>query len=175
MSLIFEIAKGHPRYGDHENRDAVERGVWYIYHGMTKMNKEEQLYGSEGIPGDPSPETVIRWMMKTKQVFGLEDGVQVKHLIVSFGEKPTWKRKKLRKIMKRIVGFWKERYQIFWGIHYKVTEKGPNYHIHILLNTVNLKAGKRLNLNNGLWRNFKENTTKIWEKAMQEENLKARR
>lgn len=172
MSLIFEIAKGDPRYGDHENSDAIERGVWYIIHGQKGMTEEEKLRGCEGIPDGTSPDAVIEWMLKTKQVFGLEEGVQCKHLIVSFGEKPMWKRKKLRKVMKKIVGFWKERYQLFWGVHYKVTEKGPNFHIHILLNTVNLKTGNRLNLNNKLWWEFKENTTEIWTNAIQEEKTK---
>lgn len=175
MSLIFEIAKGDPRYGDHENRNAIERGVWYIYHGQKNMTEDEKLLGSEGIPDGSSQEEVIYWMMKTKEIFGLESGVQCKHLIVSFGEKPTWTRKKLRKIMKRIVGFWKERYQIFWGVHYKITEKGPNYHLHILLNTVDMKTGKRLNMSNKLWWKFKKNTTKIWGNAMKDENFKARR
>lgn len=172
MPLIFEIAKGDPRYGDHENSDAIERGVWYIIHGQKGMTEEEKIQGYEGIPDGSTPDSVIGWMMKTKKIFGLEGGVQCKHLIVSFGEKPTWKRKKLRKVMRRIVGFWKERYQIFWGIHYRVTEKGPNYHLHVLLNTVDLKTGNRLNLNNKLWWQFKENTTEIWEKAIQEENMK---
>ena len=171
MSLIFEIAKGDPENGDHENYDAIERGVWYIYHGQKDMLEEDKLLGCEGIPDGSSLDSVVAWMLKTKQVFGQEDGVQCKHLIVSFGEKPRWKRKKLRKLMKRIVGFWKERYQIFWGVHYKITEKGPNYHLHILLNTVNLKTGNRLNLNNKLWWEFKENTTKLWNDAMKNEQI----
>ena len=71
--------------------------------------------------------------------------------------------------MQRIAGFWKGRYEVFWGIHYEITEKGPNWHLHILLNTVDLKTGNRLNLSKKLWRRFKEETTRTWEKAMQSE------
>jgi hypothetical protein len=78
-------------------------------------------------------------------------------------------RKKLKKTIKRIVGFWKNRYQVYWAIHYNLKETGPNFHLHILLNTVDLKTGNRLNLNKKLWRKFKEETTKTWERALQSE------
>ena len=169
MYLIFKIAKKDPRFGDHRNPDAISRGVWYIWHGQKHLPEQERFIGSEGMPEGLTPDEVIRWMMRTKRAYDMMDGVQCKHLIVSFGEKPPWKRKKLRKVLQKIVGFWKNRYEIYWGIHSEMTENGPNWHLHILLNTVDLKTGNRLNLSKKLWRKFKEETTKTWERALQSE------
>ena len=169
MYLIFKIAPKDPRFGDHRNPDAISRGVWYILNGQKNLSEQERLIGSEGMPEGLTPDKVIQWMLRTKKIYGLEKGVQCKHLVVSFGEKPTWKRKRIVKVLKKIVGFWKDRYELYWGVHYKVTEKGPNFHLHILLNTVDLKTGNRLNLNKKLWRKFKEETTKTWERALQSE------
>ena len=146
MDLIFEIVKGH-----HSNWNAVHNGVRYIFNGAIEFENGGKFVGCEGMPEGLSTDEVIQWMIKTKQVFGFEGGTQCKHLVVSFGEKPQMKDKKLKKTMKRIVGFWKNRHQVYWGIHYNLKETGSNFHLHILLNTVDLKTGNRLNLTNKLW------------------------
>ena len=170
MDLIFEIVKGH-----HSNWDAVHNGVRYIFNGAVELDEKNRFVGCQGIPEGSSTEEVIMWMTKTKQVFGLEWGTQCKHLVVSFGEKSKIKSKKLKKTIRRIVGFWKNRYQVYWGVHYNLKETGPNFHLHILLNNVDLKTGNRLNLTNKLWRQFKVETTKTWEKALKSgENSKTR-
>ena len=170
MDLIFEIVKGH-----HSNWNAIHNGVRYIFDGAIEFEDGEKFVGCEGIPEGLPTDEVIQWMIKTKQVFGHEGGTQCKHIIVAFGEKPEIKRKKLRKTIKRIVGFWKNRYQLYWGVHFNLKETGPNFHLHILLNTVDLKTGNRLNLNKKLWRKFKEETTKTWERALQSEKESAAR
>lgn len=174
MAVIIKFAprdkKGKFGYGDHTNKDAVARGVYYINNKVHELPKEEQLFGFMGIPEGASLDQAITWMMKAKQIYGAEDGVQVKHIIISFGKKPECKKRKLKKYVEQVVGIWKGRYQICWGFHHKNKgSKKENFHLHILVNTVDMKNGKRLDLNYKRWNKFKKNATKKWETIMSQE------
>ena len=68
--------------------------------------------------------------------------------------------------MMRIAGFWKDQYQIFWGVHHNVTEKGENYHVHIMLNSVNMKTGRRINITKKTWKKFVKSANRTWNEAV---------
>ena len=73
-------------------------------------------------------------MLETKRIFDAADGVQLKHIVISFGTKLNLPRKKIRKLILRTVGQWKGRFQMFYGMHYEVNDEGkPNYHLHLMV------------------------------------------
>ena len=161
MSLIMKIVSGK-----HINPEAVANVIRYIHAGAMKLPEHERLFGCVGFPADSDPESVIQGMMMTKRIFEAEDGVQCKHFVVSFGERPRLSRKKRRKLMMRIAGYWKDQYQIFWGVHHNVTETGENYHIHIMLNSVNMKTGRRINITKKKWKKFVKSANRTWSEAV---------
>ena len=65
--------------------------------------------------------------MLAKRTFDAADGVQLKHIVISFGTKLNLPWKKIRKLTLRTIGQWKERYQMFYGMHYEVNDEGKGY------------------------------------------------
>lgn len=174
MALIIKFADKKPdkRYDswDHSNKDAIAKGVRYIYKGLEHLPSNEKLFGFVGIPEGATLEQAIDWMMKAKQIHGAEEGIQCKHIIISFGKKPDWKKKKFVKLVNKIVGIWKGRFQVCWGFHHKIIGTAKeNFHLHLLVNTVDMKTGNRLNLDYRRWRKFKNNVKRKW-KVMIEQN-----
>lgn len=168
MALIIKFAqpKRTERFPtwDYSNKDAIAKCVLYILEGVRKLPDNEQMFGFIGIPEGASPENGIEWMMRVKKIYGAEDGVQCKHIIISFGKKPAWKKKKYRKLVEQIVGVWKGHFQVCWGYHHKnIGTHQENFHLHIMVNSVDLKTGKRLDLNYKRWRKFKKNVRRRWE------------
>ena len=168
MALIIKFAKPKrtdrfPTW-DHSNADAVSKCVHYIYKGVTDLPEEEQMFGFIGIPDGVSLEEAIEWMMMAKKIHGAEEGVQCKHIVVSFGKKPEWKNKKFKKLAEKIIGIWEGRFQVCWGYHHEnIGTPKENFHLHVIVNSVDLKTGKRLDLNYKRWRKFKKNAKRKWE------------
>lgn len=168
MALIIKFAEPQctdrfPTW-DYSNADAVAKCVRYIYDGVAKLPKEEQMFGFVGIPEGVSQEKAIEWMMMAKKIHRAEEGIQCKHILVSFGKKPEWEKKKFRKFAEKIIGIWEGRFQVCWGYHHKnVGTYKENFHLHIMVNSVDLKTGKRLDLNYRRWRKFKKNVRRKWE------------
>ena len=168
MAVIIKFAKPDKKYKydsyDHTNKDAVAKGIRYIHKGLSDLPKDEQLFGFVGIPEGSSPEQAIDWMMKTKRIYGAEDGVQCRHIIISFGKKPLLKKKKFKKLAEQIVGIWKGHFQVCWGYHYEnIGTPEENFQLHILVNSIDIKTGKRLDLNYTRWNKFKRNVQKKWD------------
>ncbi len=88
------------------------------------------------------PAVVYEQMMRARHYYGKTGGNPLLHYIVSFdGSVPNLQ----TAIEKRnqIVYFFKDRYQVFFGIHAKV--RGcSKYHVHILVNPVSYVDGLRL-------------------------------
>lgn len=152
------------------SKQSVSNVVWYIYRGAMDLPEEERITGSSGLLCGYNPQAVIQEMMQTKRLYEAEDGNQLKHIVISFGEKLDLPRKKMRRLIERTVGFWKERYQMYYGVHYHENDKGePNFHIHIMLNTVNMKNGGKMDSDLHDWYTFCKKTRRTWEKALKEE------
>lgn len=178
MSLIIKFAKPkrNDRFPtwDYSNKDAVEKCVHYIRNGMSDLPEEEQLFGFIGIPEGVSIGQAIAWMIKAKKIHGAEEGVQCRHVIISFGKKPEWKKKKFVKLVEKIVGIWKGRFQVCWGYHHEnVGTPRENFHLHLMVNSVDMKTGKRLDLDYKRWRKFKKNAKRKWEAMIAQDYITA--
>ena len=151
------------------NRGAVRKVVYYINRGAKKLPPNEQIIGTVGIFNGDRPKSVINEMLSTKKIFDATDGVQLRHIVISFGTKLNLPRKKIRKMILRTVGIWKDRYQMFYGIHYEVNENGmPNYHLHLMVNSVDMITGNKMDLKLRDWVKFCKQTRRIWQDIVDE-------
>lgn len=149
------------------NLDAVYNVVHYILRGAEELPISHRLYGSEGIKDKATPDSIINEMMHTKKVFGHIDGCQCKHLVLIFEGMPNLSRRKIRRKIERTVGYWKKKYQLFWGVHCAPTkiEGRFNWHVHLMLNNVDMMTGNRLKITNKVKRDFEKHITKIWKEV----------
>ena len=85
------------------------------------------------------------------------------HFVLSFPSRPKLSQKKLRKKIEKTLGFWREHYQFFWGMHCKITTKGTeNYHIHVILNSVDFVTGNKLDISMDLRKKFQRYARRMW-------------
>ena len=149
--------------GDYLNSDAVENLIRYIHRGACMLPEKDRMFESMGCFSD-EPDDVIENMMQTKRIFDAKDGVQCKHIVIAIGKKPNLSKKKLKKRIRRTVGFWKDRYQLFWGVHHNhPNEEKENFHIHLAINSVNMINGNKVNITKKTFRKFKKAAKRIWE------------
>lgn len=141
---------------------------------MSDLPEEEQLFGFIGIPEGVSIGQAIAWMIKAKKIHGAEEGVQCRHVIISFGKKTGVEKKKFVKLVEKIVGIWKGRFQVCWGYHHEnVGTPRENFHLHLMVNSVDMKTGKRLDLDYKRWRKFKKNAKRKWEAMIAQDYITA--
>ena len=158
MDVMVKTVKGM-----HINQEALPNAINYIMRGVNKLPKKERLYGYSGIYNSGSIEEVIQEMMATKRIMQQEDGVQCKHFVISFRSKPKLDRKKLIRKIERSVGFWKRRFQLFWGVHCVSDKNGDdNWHVHLVLNSVDMVNGKKIDISGKLIRKFKKEIKDLW-------------
>lgn len=150
--------------GQYLNRGAIRKVVYYINRGAKHLPPNEQIIGSSGIFSGDTPKNVIKEMLETKRIFDATDGVQLRHIVISFGTKLNLPRKKIRKLILRTIGQWKNRFQMFYGMHYEVNDSGqPNYHLHLMLNSVDMRTGRKMDLKLKEWIKFCKKTRRIWQ------------
>lgn len=149
---------------DYCNPDAVEKVIRYIFRkNGRKKNKvlpsEFDIFGSIGtyhknIPG------IIDDFIKTKEVFGKTDGVQIKHLLISFSKPPKLTPTKLKKfIIKALKYYWRD-YQLVYAVH----EDTDNLHIHVGINSVS-NDGMKFSVRAEDMKAFRKRTEKIFKEC----------
>ena len=152
---IFKIIKKKQPHA-YRNKDALEKVIGYVLRKTARL--EDDLWGSIGTFGK-SFSSMIEDFRKVKRLYDKEDGLQLKHLILSWGERPDLPRKKIRKLIKRTLAFWGEEYQLIYAVH---EDKLPNgYHMHIVLNSVSNK-GNKIQITSKRLSKFKKHFNKIW-------------
>lgn len=149
---------------DYCNPDAVEKVIRYIFRkNGRKKNKvlpsEFDIFGSIGtyhknILG------IIDDFTKTKEIFGKTDGVQIKHMIISFNKPPKLTPKKLEKFVIKTLKYYSKKYQVVYAVH----EDTKNLHIHVAINSVSI-YGDKFSMRAEDMRAFKEKTEKIFKEC----------
>lgn len=155
-TAVFKIVDGDA--GAYKNPDAVENVIRYIF--REDARKKDNIWGSVGTY-NKSIEGVIEDFQKMKRLHHKEDGVQIKHMILSFGERPDLPKKKIKKLLLQTIIFWGKDYQMVYAVH---EDKGlDKYHVHIALNSVS-NDGKKVSIRNKDLKNFRKNFNRIWNK-----------
>ena len=152
-SAIFKIVGEADNY---KNADAVEKVIKYVL--KREKRREQDLWGSMGTI-NKSEEGIMADLHKIKRLYEKEDGLQLKHLMLSWGQKPDLPRKKMRKLIRRTLSFWGMEYQVIYAVH---EDKMPDkYHMHIVLNSVS-NTGKKIQITGKKLYRFKRKFNNIW-------------
>lgn len=164
MDVRVKFAKPKKGQANYLNANAVNNVVKYIFRGANYLPEHQRLYGCEGIINTDSVESIISEMMHTKKIFGHVDGSQCRHLVIFFEGRPHLSRKQIRRKIERAVGFWKRKYQLYWGVHYAPTKEDGrmNWHIHLMLNNIDMVTGNRVKVTKKDRQEFQKQAKRIW-------------
>lgn len=164
---IIKITKGK-----YNNPDAVKNVINYIYRGAkNELESGERIYGAIGC-GSNQKDEIIEAFEKIKKIYKKMGGSQLKHIVISFGEKPDVPVTIIRRAVKDIVKFFTNgkmpegNFLVAYGMHYNKME---NFHLHICVSSVSNK-GKCLNIKGKILREFKDYVNERWDQVLLKEN-----
>ena len=99
MGLIIkygpEYEAGHKYHKKkyYHNPDSVEKLIRYILRKNARADGIDNIRGSIGTYSK-DPQGIINDFYKLKKLYHQEKGVQIKHIIISFGKRPDLPRRK---------------------------------------------------------------------------------
>lgn len=120
--------------------------------------KGDDIWNSFGI-FDKSKNGIIKDFYKLKRLYDKTDGLQLKHLVLSWGTRPDIPRKKMRKLVKQTMSFWGKDYQLVYAIH--EDNKPDKWHAHIVINSVS-NTGRKIQITRSTLTKFKRKFNNIW-------------
>ena len=128
MSIIRVINTNHKYY----NIDAKEKAIDYI------LNPNKTKHGFVGGVA-VSAVCPAESMMLVSEHFNKNDGVQLRHYVISFEHSEVRNPKIANDIAVKISAYIGQLYQVVFAIH----EDEENLHIHFIVNTVSYIDGRR--------------------------------
>ena len=147
MEILIKFANNETPWNykycnDYQNPDAVDKVVKYILRKEGRMKKDGSdskfnIFGSIGVYSK-DVSGIIDDFKKLKKLYGKSDGVQIKHVIISFEKQPYLKPKKLKKLIIKALKYFGNQYQLVYAVH----EDTCNLHIHIGINSVSFGGEK---------------------------------
>lgn len=125
-------------------RDTYGYSTYHLNHILEYIyNPQKAKYiGAFGVSAHDAKTTEAQ-MEYVKSYFHRTEDNPFIHLIVSFPKEIKTLQKAIEH-SRHIAFHFKDEYQVIWCIHYKATERSF-YHIHFVLNPVNLRTGKLYN------------------------------
>lgn len=126
---ILKTANGHGKYRDLSTKKDV---VDYILNNYKMRNN---YWGCIKVnPADPALS-----MQEVSKFYGKENGVQIRHIIVSFTQAETIDPAVVSAIANEFMCWLGENYQAVYGVH----ENTENLHFHLAFNSVSYVTGER--------------------------------
>lgn len=126
------------KLGAHKNEDAVNHVVGYMLYSKFAI-----YYNGRGVFMD-SPDSVIESFEFTKKMFYKEERKQVAHLIIGSQKEGLGVDGRIYVAEAALDYFYQNGVQCFYVIHNGSHDNEQNCHIHLAVNTINYKDGKRL-------------------------------
>lgn len=118
--------------GKYFNDDAKELVTDYI------LRRDKAISGYfGGLAVDPL--CPAESMMLISEQFGKQDGVQLRHFVISFAPDETNDPAFVNKIAQQTAMFVGQDYQVLYAVH----ENEPHLHFHLIHNSVNYHTGAR--------------------------------
>ena len=126
-------------------RDTYGSNTEYLEHALRYVGNPKKCQYLAGFGVDPYDlDHCYNQMMTVKEYFHKSGDNPLFHFIISFDSN-------VKTLHKAIVNSYyiarcfKEQYQVLWCVHYK--KRGDSrYHVHMIVNSVNLIDGKLLNI-----------------------------
>ena len=152
---IFKIctAKGNR---DYKKKSDVKNVINYIL--RQSKRSDDNIWNSIRIYNE-SKEGIIKDFYRLKRLYDKTDGVQIKHLILSWGTRPDIPRKKLRKLIKQTMNFWGKDYQLVYAIH--EDNSSDKWHMHFAINSVS-NNGYKIQITRKTLTRFERKFNIIW-------------
>lgn len=120
--------------------------------------KENNIWGTVSI-FNKTYEGIVEDFLRLKQLYGKTEGLQLKHLVLSWGKRPDIPRKKLRKLIKQTACFWGKDYQTVYAVHEDKSD--DKWHMHIVLNSVS-NSGSKIQITHKTLKDFRRKFNNIW-------------
>ena len=141
---------------DYRKKADVRNVIHYVLCESKRAN--DNIWNSIGTY-DKTEEGIIKDFYRLKRLYDKTDGVQLKHLILSWGSRPDIPRKKLRKLLKQTMNFWGRDYQLVYAIH---EDSSPDkWHMHFVINSVS-NNGYKIQINRKTIAKFEKKFNVIW-------------
>lgn len=156
--------------GEFTSRYTIRNEIGYIIRKMEEIPDDRRIFGAFGTVCSDDPQKIIHEFMALKRALGHDKGRLAEHIVLSFGEKPPLDQRTTEKTVRKIVGFWAKKYQVFFGVHEHANELGqPNWHIHILISLSDLTTGKKGDILNKTLLKFKKKAERAFRKTLERE------
>lgn len=135
------------------NKDAARKVLSYMLREGDRDDSDliPEVVGGYGV-NLKSVDTMVQDMKMVKDLYDKNDGRQIRHIAVSLDEKETEGISDLRAFAYEVCGYFGRDYQTVFAGHGK--EKGV--HLHICINSVGFRDGKKFSDRNGGLRQFKK-------------------
>lgn len=141
---------------DYRKKGDVQRVISYVLNDNKRAN--DNIWNSIGT-FDKSKEGIIKDFFTLKRLYDKTDGLQLKHLVLSWGFRPDIPRKKLRKLIKQTMNFWGKDYQLVYAVH--EDNSSDKWHIHFVINSVS-NNGYKIQINSKTLAQFTKKFNLIW-------------
>ena len=141
----------------YHNPDAVDKVIRYVLRKDARIGGIDNIWGAIGTYSK-SPSGIISDFYKLKKLYHQKGGLQIKHIIVSFGKRPELNTKKIRKMITRILGFFSHSFQLVYAVH----EDTEHYDLHIAINSVDFQ-GNKISIRTKDKRQFETQLDRIWQ------------
>lgn len=152
---ILKICSSKKRL-DYRKKGDVQKVINYVLQDNKRTN--DNIWNSIGTY-NKSKEGIIKDFLKLKRLYDKTDGLQIKHLVLSWGPRPDIPRKKLRKLIKQTMNFWGRDYQLVYAVH---EDNSPDkWHIHFVINSVS-NNGYKIQINSKTLAQFVKKFNVIW-------------
>ncbi len=139
----------------------VVNGTKYTLYGMIGyITENRDTYPPLLLGVGINPDFAYEEMTVAKQIFNQTDGRPYKQLIFSFDADIDLTQDELRSISYEIASFFKNEYQILMSIHFDTV----NTHIHYVMNSVNIRTEKKLQMSKQYIYHFKRFINEILER-----------
>lgn len=142
--------------GNYHNTDAVDKVIKYILKKESRCPDKYNVFGSIGTYHNKIPK-IIEDFKKVKKIHEKNDGVQIKHLIISFENIPDISPQKLEKLIIRVLKTFSHDFQLVYAVH----EDTDNLHIHVGINSVSFTGKKFDFVNSDMWK-FQKRVKRIF-------------
>ena len=141
------------RYSDGER--ALLRSIHYAEDENKTMLQSEQKLLVEGINCDP--EYAVQQMTDTKELYGKTGGIVAYHAYVSFKPDEVTAQQAQEIGMQIAKEMWGKDYEMIVATH----QNARCMHCHIVINSVSMTNGKKMNENKAMYNRFRSTTDRI--------------
>lgn len=153
--VILKICRSK-KTNSYMKKSDIRTVITYVLQDDKRTN--DNIWNSFGI-FDKSKNGIIKDFYKLKRLYDKTDGLQLKHIILSWGTRPDIPRKRLRKLIKQTISFWGKDYQLIYAIH--EDNQLDKWHAHIVINSVS-NTGHKIQITRSTLTKFKRKFNNIW-------------